>query len=409
MKQPGLLGRLEAASYRSPGYRWRALVITTSSAATTAALATAIGPLAPLIQDEFGVSRAEIGLITSAIFLSAAVSAPFAGRTSDRVGERRVLLVSALIAGAAAILLAGAPAYWAFLAICLLIGLGGGMQNPAGSAAIMRWFPQHQRGVAMGIRQTGIPIGGILSATVWAWLAAAQGWRAAYILGGAITLVSAAFIFGAYFDPERQKDSPRAQPITFRAIVRHRQLWWLSLIFNCQVIVQFAATTYVVLFLNEGLNLSYVAGTSLFALLNVIALGARIGWGSLSDRRFEGRRKPVLILIILLTLAGTLLAALLPGGSPFWLAAVLAALLGVSAFAWTAIVGALTIESAGRESAGTAMAMLTVLGSPGQLVGPPLFGLLRDLTGSYQIPWLALVGVALVGLAAVSRVRESAN
>lgn len=407
MKQPGLLGRLEAASYRSPGYRWRALVITTASAATTAALATAIGPLAPLIQDEFGISRAEIGLVTSAIFLSAAVSAPFAGRTSDRIGERRVLLVSALIAGVAAILLAGAPAYWAFLGICLLIGLGGGMQNPAGSAAIMRWFPPHQRGMAMGIRQTGIPIGGILTATVWAWLAAAQGWRAAYLFGGVLTLVSAALIFGAYFDPERQKDAPRAQPITFRAIFRHRQLWWLSLIFNCQVIVQFAATTYLVLFLSEGLGLSYVAGTSLFAVLNVIALAARIGWGALSDRRFDARRKPVLILIVLLTLAGTLLAAFLPGGAPFWLAAVMAALLGVSAFAWTAIVGALTIESAGRESAGTAMAMLTVLGSPGQLVGPPLFGLLRDLTGSYQIPWLALVGVALVGLLAISRVRET--
>ena len=401
-----LLARLEAASHRSAGYRWGALGITTISAATNAALATAVGPLAPLLQSDFQVSRAEIGLVTSAIFLSAALSAPFAGRTSDRIGERRVLLISSLIAGVAAILLALVPVFWAFLGVCLLIGFGSGMQNPAGSAAIMRWFPQRQRGVAMGIRQTGIPIGGILSATVWAWVAAAQGWRAAYVFGGVATLLGAAILLAAYFDPARPQGSGQVEPRSFRDVFRDRQLWWLALIFNCQVIVQFAATTYLVLFLSEGLTVPYVVATGLFALLNVVALGARIGWGLLSDRAFGGRRKPVLVLIVVLTLAGTLLAAPLSGEIPLWLAGALAALLGVSAFAWTAIVGALTIETAGRESAGTAMAMLTVLGSPGQLVGPPLFGLLRDQTGTYQIAWLALAGVVLVGLIGAGQVRE---
>ena len=409
MRPLNLLARLEAASHRSAGYRWGALGITTISAATNAALATAIGPLAPLLQSDFQVSRAEIGLVTSAIFLSAALSAPFAGRTSDQVGERRVLLISSLIAGAAAILLAQVPVFWAFLGVCLLIGFGSGMQNPAGSAAIMRWFPQRQRGAAMGIRQTGIPIGGILSATVWSWVAAAQGWRAAYVLGGAVTLLGAVILLVAYFDPARPKGSGRIEPRSFRDVFRDRQLWWLALIFNCQVIVQFAATTYLVLFLSEEQNLPYVVGTSLFALLNAVALGARIGWGLLSDRGFGGRRKPVLAMIVALTLAGTLVPVLLPGQTPIWLAGALAALLGLSAFAWTAIVGALTIETAGPESAGTAMAMLTVLGSPGQLVGPPLFGLLRDQTGTYQIAWLALAGVALVGLIAVGQIRERAS
>lgn len=403
------LARLEAASYRFAGYRWAALGITTISAATTAALATAVGPLAPLLQADFQVSRAEIGLVTSAMFLASALSAPIAGRTADRIGERRVLMVSSLIAGVGAVALAQVPVFWMFLGVCLLIGLGSGMQNPAGSAAIMRWFPQRQRGVAMGLRQTGVPIGGILSATVWAWVAAAQGWRAAYVLGGAVTLVAAAILFGAYFDPAQQKGQSRTVPRSFREIFRDRQLWWLALIFNCQVVVQFAATTYLVLFLNEGQGVPYVVGTSLFAFLNVIALGARIGWGLLSDRVFGGRRRPVLLLIIVLTIAATIGAMVLPAPTPVWLAAVLAALLGVSAFAWTAIVGALTIETAGRESAGTAMAMLSMVGSPGQLVGPPLFGLIRDLTGTYQLAWLALVGVALIGLAAVGRIREQSR
>ena len=50
----------------------------------------------------------------------------------------------------------------------------------------------------MGIRQTGVPIGGILSATIWPIVALAQGWRAAYLLGGLAALLSAALIFGGY-------------------------------------------------------------------------------------------------------------------------------------------------------------------------------------------------------------------
>lgn len=144
----------------------------------------------------------------------------------------------------------------------------------------------------------------------------------------------------------------------------------------------------------------------LLASINVVAMAARIGWGLLSDRRFGGRRKPVLLIIILLTLAGILGAAFLPPEAPVVLVGGLVVVLGASSFAWTGIVGTLAIENAGRESAGTALALVQVIGNPAALLGPPLFGLLADRTGTYRVAWLIVAGVVALGLVGWRRVTE---
>ena len=135
---------------------------------------------------------------------------------------------------------------------------------------------------------------------------------------------------------------------------------------------------------------------------------ARIGWGLLSDRFFQGRRRPVLFIIVLLTVCSTLGAAALPRHTPWFVAAGLAALLGASAFAWTGVLGTLVIETAGRESAGSAISWVQVLATPASLLGPPLFGLLTDRTGTYRLAWLTLAVVGIVGFFALYRVTEEA-
>jgi MFS family permease len=70
------------------------------------------------------------------------------GRLADRIGERHVLIASGLITGGAALLAALVSSFSAFLFTGFLLGLGTGVQNPAGSAAVMRWFPLRRRGLA---------------------------------------------------------------------------------------------------------------------------------------------------------------------------------------------------------------------------------------------------------------------
>lgn len=388
-------------------YRWYALAVTTFTQATSVTVTSAIGPLAPLLMAQFAISRGEVGLIQTSLYLSATWSALVGGRLADRVGERSALLLSGVLTGVGAVGAAFAGPFWAFLVTAFVIGLGTGVQNPAGSAAIMRWFPPRRRGFAMGIRQTGVPVGGVLAATLWPWIATVSGWRTTYALAGAMALAGTLIIALTYFDPAREPGAS-AGIRSMRDLMTDRRLWLLALTYNGQIVAQYSVTVYLVLFLHEALGLSLLAASGLLALVNAVAIGGRIGWGLASDALFGGARRPVLLIIIVLTLIGVLAAAALPANAPFGVAVALAVLLGLSAFSWTGMYGTLAIELAGSASAASAIAWVHVLGGIGSLGGAPLFGYLVDHTGSYRVAWLAVAGAVLVGLAATLALREGA-
>lgn len=400
---PSALARLRQDADR---YRWWALGVTTFTQAASAAVTSAIGPIAALLQREFGISRAEVGLAQTAIYLTGTFAAMVGGRLADTVGERRVLLISGIITGLAALSAALAVSFALFLLVGLLMGVGTGMQNPAGSAAVMRWFPPRRRGFAMGLRQTGVPLGGVLASTLWPLAAVAWGWRVSYVLAGVMALAGTALIALCYFDPDRGPASEAAPVRGMGDLMADRRLWLLAVMYNGQIVAQYATNVYFVLFLHEWLGLPLLQASGVFAVIHLAAIGARIGWGFLSDAYFLGRRRPVLLIVIVLTLASMLLAAALPGGSPPWTGLALAVLVGLSAFSWTGLYGTVTIELAGRSSAASAVAWVHMLGGVGSLGGAPMFGFIVDRTGSYRIAWLAAAAAVLVGLVATYRLRE---
>ena len=405
---PRPLGPAALASLRqdTDRYRWWALAVTTFTQAASAAVTSAIGPIAALLQREFDVSRAQVGLAQTMIYLTGTFAAMGGGRLADRVGERRVLLLSGVLTGLAALCAGLAVSFPLFLLVGLAIGVGTGMQNPAGSAAVMRWFPPRRRGFAMGLRQTGVPVGGVLAATLWPLAAVTWGWRVAYVLAGVMALAGTALIALVYFDPERETATGAPAMRGMRDLMTDRRLWLLSVMYNGQIVAQYAANVYFVLFLHEWLGLPLLQASGFYAIIHVAAIAARIGWGFASDAYFLGRRQPVLLIVIALTLLSMLLAAALPPGAPAWTGIVLAGLIGISAFSWTGLYGTVTIELAGRASAASAVAWVHVLGGVGSLGGAPLFGFVVDRTGSYRVGWLAASVAVLVGFVATCWLRE---
>ena len=143
----------------------------------------------------------------------------------------------------------------------------------------MRWFPPRRRGVAMGIRQTGVPLGGVLAATLAPLAAATWGWRYAYLLAGVMALVGVALIAVSYFDPARPPSAAAEPAMSMGTMARDRRLWLIAVVYNGQIVAQYAVTVYFVLFLHEAIGLTLMAAASMLALVNVAAIAARIGWG----------------------------------------------------------------------------------------------------------------------------------
>ena len=108
---------------------------------------------------------------------------------ADKVGERVVLVGGGLATG---VFLAAAMAspFPLLVALMVMAGLASAGATPAGGRLVLLAFPRNRRGLALGIRQTGVPIGGVVSAVLLPWIAHIAGWRWAVAVAGLILLVA---------------------------------------------------------------------------------------------------------------------------------------------------------------------------------------------------------------------------
>lgn len=90
---------------------------------------------------------------------------------------------------------------------------------------------------------------------------------------------------------------------------------------------------------------------------------------------------------------------------PTALAAPLAVIAGAGAFGWVGLHLILVAEVGGPKHAGLLTGVAVTFSWSGVLVGPPIFGLALEATGSYRLSWLLLSAYALLAAAALSRLR----
>src|SRR5262249_44296318 len=150
----------------------------------------------------------------------------------------------------------------------------------ASGRAVMQWFPAHERGLAMGIRQTAIPAAGAVSALALPGLvdAGGVGWGFAAIgigiLAGAA--LAAAFLRDAGLAAD-DDSAPRPH------VLRNRRAWLLAVGAALLVVPQIALFGFTVLFLHDHEGLSTTEAGLVFASVQVLAIAARIAAGRWSD------------------------------------------------------------------------------------------------------------------------------
>lgn len=324
------------------------------------------------------------------------------GWLTERRGVGLPLAGGLVTVGALAALAAGAPSFPALLACLVLAGFGFSVLNPTTGKAVYDWFPARERGVAMGIKQAGLTLGGIVAALSLPPIAAALDWRIAMATAGAAAIVMALVVVLAYRAPAVRYAARPAAPARFRALGPFLRRRGVAVIFGAGLALSIAQSSllgYLVLFARETFAISSVEAARLLALAHLGGVAGRLGWGVVSDRLFFGRRRPGLAINALIGAAAYVCFAFgdrLPLGA----AVVLAFVAGVGAFGWVGLYFALVAEIGGAASAGLLTGLATVFAWSGVLVGPPLFGWMLALTDSYRLPWLVLAAIS-VGVAAV--------
>jgi ACS family hexuronate transporter-like MFS transporter len=388
-------------------YRWTILLLATLVQVGVSILQQAPAALGPVLIRDLDLSRAQIGLLSSAIWGGMLLAMLPVGLLIDRHGERR-LIVAGVTAMALLVLWATQlRAFVLLLILFLLASIGAASSAPGGSKAIAAWFPSSRRGGAMGIRQTGVTIGGLAAAFLLPPVAVRFGWEAALGLGAGVALLTV-LLFALFYRelPEVVDEGADSYPprVPVGTIVRDRGFLATTGYAFVLMGVQGSAASYLALSLHEEVGLSIVAAGAFLAVFQVGGIAGRIGWGVVSDK--IGRRGPVMLLVGLVAMASCLTMASVGEGTVIPLVAALAFLLGLSAMGWNGLYLTRLSESVPMHAAATAMGASLTIAFVGMFLASPLFGLAADLTGSYGASWLGLAGWTVVAIALGFLARE---
>ncbi|HSN20960.1 MAG TPA: MFS transporter [Usitatibacter sp.] len=387
------------------------LALTTATQSFSTLGILALAAVAPAAAKGLGVSPALIGYQVGLVFFGAMVSASAAGGIVMRYGAVRASQLSLwLIAAGCAISASGSV--YALVPGALAMGIGYGIPNPAASALLAR-IPSHRSiNLLYSIKQTGVPIGGVLSGMLAPAITLAAGWQAA-LAACAVLLAALGIAIGVVrraWDTEREPDAPVLSSAlrSFALVWRHRPLRWIAAASLLYSGVQLSLTGFLATYLVGDIHLSLVLAGTVLSITHASGAAGRLSWGWLADRIHSGGA--ALILNGMLATVGALLTAAMAPQWPIVAVIAASALFGFSAVGWNGVYMAMISRFSPAGAIGHATGGSLVWTYAGVIVMPPAFAALHGRIGlGYGAGFALLSIVSLLGVACVAlAVRASA-
>jgi MFS family permease len=373
---------------------WLLLALATLSQTGMSVAQQGVAVLAVFVRHLLHLSLAEMGLLVSAMSLGVVVGQLIAGLLVDERGPRWVLMWATVSACLVAVGLSRVTQLDGWLSGLFVMGVMLAGVPSAGTRAMFQAFPAPRRGLVMGIRQTGVPLGSALAAATLPLLVALVGLnRVWWVLAGLLLVTGGAFVLAMPPWPRRARPLGAVQPTSLRPALGPMAVALML------VAGQYSALTFAIpdLEIRQGWTVA-AAGLAL-ALVQVGGGMGRIGMGWVSDRL--GRRAPVIVVLALLAALMSLAMALLPRAASPGILVPLLWLLGVGGVGWNGLTLTWAGERVGEARAGRAMSWTGSAAFLGSAVYPPLFGAVVDATGHFRTAWMLLAGWLLLGAVVV--------
>ena len=368
--------------------RWLILIVGLFAMIAGCAYQYGLPYLIPALRADNGLSLREAAIVISCPVAGLLVALTLWGIAADRWGERIILGTGLTIAGLA-LLSAASTSGTVPLGVCFFAaGAGGASIHAASGRLILGWFAAHERGLAMGVRQTGQPLGVGLAALTLPPLATAAGLAGGLYLLAGCCLGAAALVAVFVRDPERPEAGDEHQGGSpYRTAV----LWRIHAASALLVVPQFAVSAFALVYLVDARGWDGAAAGRVLAVAQVGGAVARLVVGHWSDRA-GSRVRPMRLLAMAIGVIMIVLAAgALSGREVATFALLAAAVITVTTngLAFTAVA-----EYAGRSWAGRALGIQNTGQNLLAAATPPALGALVTAT-AYGTAFAAVVAFPL--------------
>ncbi|MBI4283713.1 MAG: MFS transporter [Chloroflexi bacterium] len=364
------------------------------------------------LSSQFGWTRMETSVAVSIATIVMGFFSVVNGRLTDRYGPRIVLTACGFAMGIGFLLLSRVNTLWQlYLAYGLLVGGGMSGADITITATVVRWFVK-RRGMMAGITKAGAGIGIMMVPLLATWLISSYGWRQAYVIIGAVTLVgiiSMALFFkrdpsqiGALPDgaTELPVNGPQINPHQFslKEAMATRQFWlfaamWFAFMFCTQMVIVHIVPAAT------DVGISATIAATIISVIGGFSILGRLGLTSLSD--ILGTRTTYMIAFSFLAAAFIWIQfAREPWG--FYL---FAALYGMGHGASFSLLSPMVAGMFGLGTLGTILGVILFIGTFGSLISPTLAGWLFDTMGNYQLAFGLALALSSIGLLLLSQLK----
>ena len=368
--------------------------------------------------DEFGLSKTQLGLVFSAFAYPYLVFQVIGGWVSDRFGTRKTLIACGLIWATATVLTGLAGGLVSLLAARVLLGIGEGATFPAATAAMSRWVAKEKRGFAQGITHAAARIGNAVAPGIVVAIMATSGWRESFFICAGISFVWVAL--WAFTYTERPQDHPRITPeeLSKLSVITKRttNVPWARLFKRMTpvIIVYFCYGWNLWLFLtwipqyflhsyDLALTKSAIFSSAVFfaGVVGDTLGGSITDWLYKRSNNLQLARSGMVATCMLLTML-----SLLPLMFFHDLYISLASLSAGFFFAELTIgpMWAVPMDIA-PDLSGTASGMMNTGSALAGIVSPLIGGILIDVTGNWELPFLGSILLMMLGMLLAFRMR----
>ena len=372
------------------------------------------------LESQFGWSRTQLGLALSFTRVEGSLTGPIAGYLVDRMGTRFMVLTGLMILTVGFFLFSQIQNLWMFYLAYFVMSVG---QGQAGWLTVMtllnHWFVRH-RGMAMGLAMVGMGIGGLFLMPMIAWLinpeADRLGWRHTVEIFAVVTLVSAVVFpkiirnkpedIGAFPDGEVRgtgagagsgsdsnsdsDSSSQELDLTIGQALRTQAFWCISFGHGLGSMVVLAIMAHLGLLLSD-----FDYGVQTAAWIIMVQTGVSIvfqffgGW--------IGDQMPKNVALFVFTVIQGLGVVFLTLGSDLIYFYAFAVLFGIGFGGRTPLTTAIRGDYFGRASFGKILGISTVPMNILLLIAAPMAGFMRDELGDYDMAFLVLAGLNMIG------------
>jgi sugar phosphate permease len=349
-----------------------------------------------------GLPLAALGVFVTAFYIGYVASNFIGGLASDTFGSRIMLTVSMLGLGASTFLFSLTTSVFMGLVIQAAMGLFAGTDYATGVKLIAAWFSRKDRGKAMGIFMTATSLGVVVTNLLVPAILAKLHWTGVYRTLGAITILGGLLCCALIRNAPPQLEIRTTAPTDWLKLFRNRDFVLVTLsgfgaMWGTWGFAFWASTLMV-----RGRHFSTVEAGGIVALFGIGAIISKPLIGLISDAFGGIRRLPVIILllsfVVILLLFGTLETK-----TQFRL---VAPILGVAAFAYSPLLGALVTEIAGIERAGSSAGVTNAFWQLGSVIVPVVVGVVYQSTHSFNAAFIALALGPFLGACGLLAVHE---